>query len=280
MAGVACWHDPTGAGHLPAPTARSDVADIELVDLEVIARYSLAIRQASAPAHEVLAALEESKAFVLALLDGASVEEADARALVAAAEPEPEVDEPEAEEWLPEDEPATVDDEVDEEPEEDDEEEAEPEEEEEKEEVFARPRGRATGTPVVRPDEPPTVAIDASRAADGPAEPVAAAAPHRRGLLRRKPAQAEPPASPTPPEPVRAVARDDTPPPEPTAAPVRAVPRDDPTPLPKRRPPAAAAGRGGDGVDERQPLSAEEAAARRAARRARREVRAQRNADQ
>lgn len=56
------------------------MAEIELVDLEVIARYSLAIRQESAPAEEVLAVLDESRAFVLAILDGASLEEADRRA--------------------------------------------------------------------------------------------------------------------------------------------------------------------------------------------------------
>jgi hypothetical protein len=64
------------------------VADIELVDLEVIARYSLAIRQESAPAEEVLAALDESRAFVLAILDGATVEEADRRAALVAVVPD------------------------------------------------------------------------------------------------------------------------------------------------------------------------------------------------
>ncbi len=46
------------------------MAEVPLVDLEVIVRYSLAIRQELAPAEEVLAALDESRALVLALLEG------------------------------------------------------------------------------------------------------------------------------------------------------------------------------------------------------------------
>ena len=42
------------------------MADVNLVDLEVIKRYSLAIRQESAPADEVLAVLELSREAVLA----------------------------------------------------------------------------------------------------------------------------------------------------------------------------------------------------------------------
>lgn len=42
--------------------------DVRLVDLEVIKRYSLAIRQESAPAAEVLAALDASRATVLAAM--------------------------------------------------------------------------------------------------------------------------------------------------------------------------------------------------------------------
>lgn len=44
------------------------MAEVPLVDLEVIVRYSLAIRQERAPAEEVLAALDESRAVVLGLL--------------------------------------------------------------------------------------------------------------------------------------------------------------------------------------------------------------------
>jgi hypothetical protein len=44
------------------------MADVNLVDLEVIKRYSLAIRQESAPAEEVLAVLELSREAVLAAL--------------------------------------------------------------------------------------------------------------------------------------------------------------------------------------------------------------------
>lgn len=44
------------------------MADVNLVDLEVIKRYSLAIRQESAPADEVLAVLELSRDAVLAAL--------------------------------------------------------------------------------------------------------------------------------------------------------------------------------------------------------------------
>jgi hypothetical protein len=44
------------------------MADVNLVDLEVIKRYSLAIRQESAPADEVLAVLELSRDAVLAVM--------------------------------------------------------------------------------------------------------------------------------------------------------------------------------------------------------------------
>jgi hypothetical protein len=46
------------------------MADVNLVDLEVIKRYSLAIRQESAPADEVLAVLELSRDAVLAAMAG------------------------------------------------------------------------------------------------------------------------------------------------------------------------------------------------------------------
>ena len=44
------------------------MADVNLVDLEVIKRYSLAIRQESAPADEVLAVLDLSRDAVLAAM--------------------------------------------------------------------------------------------------------------------------------------------------------------------------------------------------------------------
>ena len=47
------------------------MADVNLVDLEVIKRYSLAIRQESAPAEEVLAVLELSRDAVLAAMAAA-----------------------------------------------------------------------------------------------------------------------------------------------------------------------------------------------------------------
>lgn len=40
------------------------MADVRLVDLDVIKRYSLAVRQETAPAEEVLAALDASRAAV------------------------------------------------------------------------------------------------------------------------------------------------------------------------------------------------------------------------
>ena len=43
-------------------------AEVRLVDLEVIKRYSLAVRQESAPAEDLLAALDASRDAVLALL--------------------------------------------------------------------------------------------------------------------------------------------------------------------------------------------------------------------
>jgi len=44
------------------------MADVRLVDLDVIKRYSLAVRQETAPAEEVLAALDASRAAVRAAL--------------------------------------------------------------------------------------------------------------------------------------------------------------------------------------------------------------------
>ena len=43
-------------------------AEVRLVDLEVIKRYSLAVRQESVPAEELLAALDASRDAVLAAL--------------------------------------------------------------------------------------------------------------------------------------------------------------------------------------------------------------------
>ncbi|MDQ1438778.1 MAG: hypothetical protein QOK43_2407 [Acidimicrobiaceae bacterium] len=44
--------------------------DVRLVDLDLIKRYSLALRQESAPADELLAALDATKEQVLAALAG------------------------------------------------------------------------------------------------------------------------------------------------------------------------------------------------------------------
>ena len=43
--------------------------EVRLVDLEVIKRYSLAVRQESAPAEDLLAALEHSRDAVLAAIN-------------------------------------------------------------------------------------------------------------------------------------------------------------------------------------------------------------------
>lgn len=43
--------------------------DVRLVDLEVIKRYSLAVRRDLVPAEELLAALDASRATVLAAMD-------------------------------------------------------------------------------------------------------------------------------------------------------------------------------------------------------------------
>lgn len=45
------------------------MGEVRLVDLEIIKRYSLAIRQETAPAEELLAALDASREAVAALLD-------------------------------------------------------------------------------------------------------------------------------------------------------------------------------------------------------------------
>jgi hypothetical protein len=147
------------------------VADIELVDLEVIARYSLAIRQESAAAEDVLAALDESRAFVLAILDGAGVEEAHRRARSALQS-------------------ADVEDVVVEEDEEEEEEEEEeegvgdaPEDDDDASWVDGLDEWADTDEDDIAPDDsaPATgaaVEIDAPRAAE--------AAPPRRSLLRRR----------------------------------------------------------------------------------------------
>lgn len=46
------------------------MADVRLVDLAVIKRYSLAIRQETAPAEELLRYLDASRAAVLAAMQG------------------------------------------------------------------------------------------------------------------------------------------------------------------------------------------------------------------
>jgi hypothetical protein len=47
------------------------VVDVRLVDLEVIKRYSLAVRRDVVPAAELLAALDASRAFVVAAMGAA-----------------------------------------------------------------------------------------------------------------------------------------------------------------------------------------------------------------
>jgi hypothetical protein len=46
--------------------------EVRLVDLEVIKRYSLAVRQESAPAEDLLAALDASRDAVLATMGAAA----------------------------------------------------------------------------------------------------------------------------------------------------------------------------------------------------------------
>lgn len=48
------------------------MADVRLVDLDLIRRYSLALRQETAPAQEVLALLDASREVVLAQMEGRS----------------------------------------------------------------------------------------------------------------------------------------------------------------------------------------------------------------
>ena len=43
--------------------------EVRLVDLDVVKRYSLAVQQETAPADEVLAALDSSRALVQAVID-------------------------------------------------------------------------------------------------------------------------------------------------------------------------------------------------------------------
>ena len=50
--------------------------EVRLVDLEVIKRYSLAVRQESAPADDLLAALDASRDAVLAALGPAAAAKA------------------------------------------------------------------------------------------------------------------------------------------------------------------------------------------------------------
>ena len=47
------------------------MGEVRLVDLEIIKRYSLAIRQETAPAEDVLAVLDASRAIVAAAVDAA-----------------------------------------------------------------------------------------------------------------------------------------------------------------------------------------------------------------
>lgn len=49
--------------------------EVRLVDLEIIKRYSLAIRQEAASADELLAALDESRAVVAAALESGAADQ-------------------------------------------------------------------------------------------------------------------------------------------------------------------------------------------------------------
>ena len=52
------------------------MGEVRLVDLEIIKRYSLAIRQETAPAEDVLAVLDASRAIVAAAVKDAAVKTA------------------------------------------------------------------------------------------------------------------------------------------------------------------------------------------------------------
>jgi hypothetical protein len=54
------------------PSGDASMAEVKLVDLEIIKRYSLAVRQEAAPAKDLLAALDASRATVQAAIDGPS----------------------------------------------------------------------------------------------------------------------------------------------------------------------------------------------------------------
>ncbi|HET7487996.1 MAG TPA: hypothetical protein VFJ85_08710 [Acidimicrobiales bacterium] len=83
------------------------MGDVRLVDLDVFKRYSLAIRQESAPAEELLAVLEASRRQVEAA--GEAAPRLSRRRRPAEAPPEPapaaapEAEPAEDEEWWPED---------------------------------------------------------------------------------------------------------------------------------------------------------------------------------
>ena len=56
------------------------MGDVRLVDLEIIKRYSLAVRQESAPAEDLLAVLDASRELVAASIDEAPAAKKPARA--------------------------------------------------------------------------------------------------------------------------------------------------------------------------------------------------------
>lgn len=63
------------------------MSEVRLVDLEIIKRYSLAIRQEAASADELLAALDESRAVVAAALKSGTAEKSSRAATPRAATP-------------------------------------------------------------------------------------------------------------------------------------------------------------------------------------------------
>ena len=93
------------SGRAPPWATISGMADVRLVDLEVFKRYSLAIRQESAPVEEVLAVLDATRRQIADAVGGpppwsiVDEEVADAEAFAPPppedTEPEPPVPEPE-----------------------------------------------------------------------------------------------------------------------------------------------------------------------------------------
>ena len=67
---------PRGTTVVPAQQGESTMREVRLVDLEIIKRYSLAIRQETAPADDLLAVLDATREHVAALAGSDAVEAA------------------------------------------------------------------------------------------------------------------------------------------------------------------------------------------------------------